>query len=147
MSREKWIIVDVDGTLADTEHRVHFLHESPRNWEGWHGAAEDDKPIRATVDLVYTLQQCGYYIAIMTGRSNEFRKDTQEWLADHGIYADCLCMRDVGDRRKDSVIKKEWFADSYFADNIEFVLEDRTRVVEMWRSLGLTVFQVAEGNF
>ncbi|MDJ0647343.1 MAG: hypothetical protein QNJ60_01435 [Xenococcaceae cyanobacterium MO_188.B19] len=28
-----------------------------------------------------------------------------------------------------------------------FILDDRQQVVDMWRSLGLTVFQVAEGDF
>ena len=31
--------------------------------------------------------------------------------------------------------------------NVKFVLDDRNRVVEMWRSLGLTCLQVADGDF
>lgn len=31
--------------------------------------------------------------------------------------------------------------------SVTAVLDDRARVVAMWRALGLTVLQVAEGNF
>jgi hypothetical protein len=57
-------------------------------------------------------------------------------------------MRETGDRRKDSIIKKEIF-DRHIRDvyNIEFVLDDRNQVVELWRSLGLTCLQVADGDF
>ena len=32
-------------------------------------------------------------------------------------------------------------------NDIFLVVDDRDRVVKLWRSLGLTTFQVAEGNF
>jgi hypothetical protein len=54
----------------------------------------------------------------------------------------------AADMRKDSVVKQELFErfvrDKY---NISFILDDRQQVVDMWRGLGLTVFQVAEGDF
>jgi hypothetical protein len=57
-------------------------------------------------------------------------------------------MHAAADMRKDSVVKQELFErfvrDKY---NISFILDDRQQVVDMWRGLGLTVFQVAEGDF
>jgi hypothetical protein len=32
-------------------------------------------------------------------------------------------------------------------DDVFLVVDDRNKVVDMWRTLGLTVFQVAEGDF
>lgn len=57
-------------------------------------------------------------------------------------------MRPEGDIRKDSIVKRELF-EKYVRPyyNIEFVLDDRNQVVEMWRSLGLKCLQVAEGDF
>lgn len=57
-------------------------------------------------------------------------------------------MRPEGDIRKDSIVKREIF-ENYIRDyyNIQFVLDDRNQVVEMWRSLGLKCLQVAEGDF
>ena len=57
-------------------------------------------------------------------------------------------MRPAGDRRRDSIVKAELFdrkvRDEY---RVLVVLDDRKQVVDMWRSLGLTCLQVAEGDF
>jgi hypothetical protein len=57
-------------------------------------------------------------------------------------------MRDIYDSRRDSVVKREIFErevrDRY---HVVGVFDDRMQVVKMWRELGLTVFQVAEGDF
>jgi len=59
-----------------------------------------------------------------------------------------LHMRVTGDQRRHAVVKAEIFEreirDRY---RIVGVFDDRDQVVRMWRRLGLTVFQVAEGNF
>lgn len=59
-----------------------------------------------------------------------------------------LHMRPAGDRRRDSIVKAELF-DRHVRDQyrVLVVLDDRKQVVEMWRSLGLTCLQVAEGDF
>jgi hypothetical protein len=57
-------------------------------------------------------------------------------------------MRAEGDTRKDSIIKEEIYrAEIENKYNVLFVLDDRNQVVELWRRLGLTCLQVAEGNF
>jgi hypothetical protein len=58
-------------------------------------------------------------------------------------------MRPAKDYRRDAIIKKEIFdrevAGKYY---IEFVLDDRDQVVEMWRKeRKLTCFQVNYGAF
>lgn len=58
-------------------------------------------------------------------------------------------MRAAGDYRKDAVIKKEMFdtqiEGKYF---VEFVLDDRNQVVDLWRKdLNLPCFQVYYGDF
>ena len=71
------------------------------------------------------------------------------WLDRHvGVPYDGLHMRVTGDQRKDSVVKAEIF-DREIRDryHVVGVFDDRAQVVRMWRSLGLTVFQVAEGDF
>jgi hypothetical protein len=67
----------------------------------------------------------------------------------HQIPFDELLMRKTGDNRKDSIIKKEIFMEhvqnKYF---IEFILDDRNQVVDMWRNdLQLPCFQVYYGDF
>ena len=58
-------------------------------------------------------------------------------------------MRLTGDFRKDSIVKREIYEthvqDNYF---IEFVIDDRQQVVDMWRNeCKLPCLQVAPGNF
>jgi hypothetical protein len=86
---------------------------------------------------------------LMSGREDKFRVQTDRWLTKNGIYYDELYMRTTKDMRGDQIIKRELF-DVYVKDkyNILFVLDDRDKVVRMWRhDLNLVVFQVAEGNF
>ena len=84
----------------------------------------------------------------MSGRPDNYREATEKWLADNHIVYEHLYMRAAGDNREDSIVKCELFH-KYVqpAYNISVVLDDRNRVVAMWRKLGLTVLQVAEGGF
>ena len=84
----------------------------------------------------------------MSGRFEKNRPETTRWLASHKINYIALFMRADGDMRKDNVVKREFF-DGYIRGkyNVAFILDDRNQVVELWRSLGLTCLQVADGNF
>ncbi|MFN8577784.1 MAG: hypothetical protein U0354_13080 [Candidatus Sericytochromatia bacterium] len=59
-----------------------------------------------------------------------------------------LLWREIPDMRKDSIVKKKFLLthikDKYY---IEFILDDRIQVVDMWRELGLTCLQVDYGDF
>lgn len=114
----------------------------------WKRVGEDD------VDDVIADIVCGLYyydaykIIVMSGRDSACRAETEEWLEKHNIAHDELFMRAEGDMRKDNIVKAELF-DEHVRDNfdVKFVLDDRDQVVRMWRQMGLTCLQVAEGNF
>ena len=91
----------------------------------------------------------GNAIVFCSGRTDDCRAATEVWLAEHvGVPYEALHMRATGDQRRDSIVKAEIFdrevRDKY---HVVGVFDDRAQVVRMWRALGLTVFQVAEGNF
>ena len=91
----------------------------------------------------------GYKVILLSGREQLYREPTERFLLKHQIAYDLLLMRTTNDYRKDNVIKKELFqqeiAGKYF---IEFLLDDRNQVVEMWRKdLHLPCFQVNYGDF
>lgn len=133
----KAIIVDIDGTLA------HMKDRSPFDWQRV-GEDECDDIIKGIVNAYDNL---GTTI-IMSGRDGSCRDITIKWLEDNNIKYDLLLMRAEGDFRKDSIVKKELFdnniKDKYF---IEYVLDDRNQVVDMWRDMGLKCLQVQPGNF
>ena len=47
----------------------------------------------------------------------------------------------------DEVLKKDMLDKYLDINDIFMVVDDRQKVVDMWRSLGLICLQVAEGNF
>jgi len=47
----------------------------------------------------------------------------------------------------DNTLKKQFLNEHFDINDVFLVVDDRQQVVDMWRSLGLTVFQVAKGDF
>lgn len=132
------IICDIDGTLA------HMTNRGPFEWDKV-GDDECDDVIR---DMLALHADRVREIIMLSGREDVCREATAAWLRKHDVAFDQLLMRQAGDHRKDSIIKKEIFdtmIDGKF--DVRFVLDDRNQVVEMWRAEGLKCLQVEEGNF
>ncbi|MGW0431164.1 phosphatase domain-containing protein [Micromonospora sp. NPDC003197] len=133
------VLVDIDGTVALMSGR------SPYDMT----RVGEDRPNHAVIAAVRAMHAAGYGVVFCSGRDASCREVTETWLAEHvGVPYLALHMRAVGDSRKDSVVKKEIFEreirDRY---RVVGVFDDRMQVVRMWRDLGLTVFQVADGDF
>lgn len=141
-------IVDIDGTVANTEQRIHYITNGHKDWAAWHANAHKDEPIKQMVELLDMAVDTDIKIVLCTGRDEKCRQDTIDWFDNNDIPFDALYMRKAGDRRDDDVVKYELLqqirADGY--DPI-LVFDDRDRVVKMWRSQGLRCFQVQEGDF
>lgn len=135
----KAIICDIDGTLALNTGR------SPYDPTLYH-TDTPNLPAIAVIRIFHDIKL--WQIVYVSGRDDTYYKVTRDWLVDHNCPPGPLHMRTAGDKREDSIIKSELF-DRHVRDryNVQFVLDDRDRVVKMWRSMGLAVFQVNEGNF
>lgn len=137
-------LVDIDGTM--TRHPGGKPVTRPLDCDDLH----EDQSNEPVIRLLEALDHTGLFQFIfITARPEEWREATEKWLARHvGVEWGRLFMRDVGDGRPDTVIKLEIF-DREIREryNVVGVFEDSDRVASMWRSLGLTVFQVAEGDF
>lgn len=143
----KIVLCDLDGTLSDTEHRVHYVRGKKRDYESFFAASKDDEPIEAVIELVRSLAQAGHEIHIVSGRRDDTRDSTIEWLERHGVPHQRMLLRPYSDRTPDHILKRRWFEADYRVDDILLALEDRARVVAMYRELGVTCLQVAEGDF
>lgn len=146
---KKTIFFDIDGTLADIEHRRKYLNQNRPDWRRFNAAMGDDKPNNDVVNLYHSLLKSGDYdIIIVTGRSEKFRPVTETWFAWHEIPFSRILMRADGDNRPDHIIKEE-ILDALIAEGreIAFTVDDRNQVVDMWRRRGITCFQCAPGNF
>jgi hypothetical protein len=140
------VIFDIDGTLADVSERIHHLKKKPKNWKAFFGGMAQDKAIHSMVRLCNVLHDSGIQIILCSGRSEEHRDETVKWLAEQGVNYHDLLLRKDHDRRSDTLVKREMLA-VIDKSKVLFVVEDRSRVVEMWRSEGLVCLQCAPGEF
>jgi hypothetical protein len=136
-------IFDIDGTLAHMDDR-----RTPFEWDKVH-LDRLDTVIARFVRMHYYVQDT---ILMVSGRDGVCYEATRNWLDHHELHRNELFMRKAGDFRDDTIIKKEiWenrIVPAYSPDPASTIIyDDRDKVVAMWRSLGLKVFQVAPGNF
>ena len=144
-------IFDIDGTLCDISHRLHFIESEPKDWRAFYAACTADRPIVEVIQVALALQS-NHNIKLITGRSDEIREQTARFVHGQRIFFSDLLMRKAGDHREDAVVKSELLDEllargRYSMDAIGGVFEDRKSVCEMWRKRGLRVFQVADGDF
>lgn len=143
--KPKAFLFDLDGTIAHMKD-----YRSPYDWQKV-GLDDLDEVIS---EIILMLNEGAAALGdnmvpiAMSGRDESCRAATEAWLAKHCIPYDHLFMRPEGDMRKDNIIKHELF-NEHVRDNfdVKFVLDDRNQVVEMWRKMGITCLQVAEGDF
>ena len=148
MSKKPAVIFDIDGTLADAEHRRHFVQQTPKDWKSFFAAQHLDKAKPNVRWLLHKMQEIDVPILIVTGRDEEYRELTLRWLTMGNIEPDRFWMRPRGDRRQDFEVKEEIYRKYIEPEfNIMLVIDDRDSVVAMWRRLGLECWQVAAGDF
>lgn len=155
----KIVISDLDGTIADIEHRRHWLgpfeHEGMSTDERWRRFFADcvhDQPNEPVIEVLRGLDAAGYKVVIFSGRSDEVRAETEAWLSEHlrtnygGLLYSEIRMRAAGDFTPDEALKEQWISE-YDPMEILCIFDDRQKVVDMWRAKGFTCFQVAPGDF
>ena len=138
-----FVVFDLDGTLALTEHCTHFLNRPGREKTG----AGSTRPAIETSPAIRTLlalDAAGAEVEIWSGRLDEVKDKTAAWLAEHGLDRIPIRTRAAGDHRSDTVLKAEWLDEGRKPD---LIFEDRASVVAMWRARGIVVCQVAPGDF
>lgn len=140
-----FVVFDLDGTLALTDHRAHFLEREQKDWRGFYAACDADTPCAPVIDTLLAFWDAGHSVEIWSGRSAEVRDKTHEWLRANGLGFVEIRMRPEGDHRPDTVLKAEWLAAS--EQKPDLVFEDRASMVAMWRSHDIVCAQVAPGEF
>lgn len=141
------VIFDIDGTLADCTHRRHYVVSHPKNWKAFFATVEHDTLIKPVAQLLRALLSSGHKVICCSGRPEDIRNATEQWLYSHGLFPHRLYMRKTDDYRPDDIIKAELLEDIR-ADGFNPILavEDRSRIVKVWRYHGLTCLQCAEGD-
>ena len=134
------ILVDMDGTLCIREG---FSNRDPYDWS----RANEDGACPVVSDIVHRFS-ADHTIIILTARPKSAELICRSWLKTNRVPFDHIFTRQDKDFREDSIVKEEIY-NQYIKDfwKVNFVLDDRQRVVDMWRSLGLKTLQVDTGDF
>ncbi len=165
------IIFDLDGTLANCEHRRHFVdgNKSPilkigeefdkkdlwkPDWKSFNKLCDQDKPIRPVMNVFKNIFESRQdKIMIWTSRCESVREKTLDWLiANLQIYGlhketldEILTMRSIGDLCSSSDLKKGWFeGNSGVGGYIECVYESDKECSKMWNENGIFVFDCCQ---
>mgnify|MGYP003148702778 CR=1 FL=1 len=147
------IIFDLDGTLALIDKRRDIATKSngKLDWDKFFDPSNIklDVPNPPVVKMAQVFAEDGYNIVIFSGRSDRTKYSTRIWLTNNRIPFQKLVMRDSATNHfvPDDILKKDMLDKHVDIDDVFLVVDDRDKVVKMWRSLGLSVFQVAEGDF
>ncbi|MGW6817679.1 phosphatase domain-containing protein [Streptomyces sp. NPDC055005] len=137
-NRHPLAVFDIDNTLADTDHRQHFLERRPRDWAGFFGAAPADPPLARGVALaVESAVDCE--VVYLTGRPERCRADTVEWLDRHGLPEGRLWMRGNQDRRPARTTKLEVLRRLGRGRDVRMLVDDDELVCQAARAAGFRV--------
>lgn len=164
-------IFDLDGTMALIEHRRHLV-EAPMiadrerggmervdpkfkpDFVAFEDACHMDQPNVPVIRTFIQLYTIGAEVMINSGRSERVREKSVLWLSRHtGIVTHMvngfLKMRPIGDSTPDEQLKRKWLhtMDKGQRARLTACFEDRKKVADMYRAEGVTVFQVAPGEF
>lgn len=144
----KSIIVDLDGTLTNVDHRVHHVRLEPKNWIAFNDLMIHDPIHFWCFELICAMKDRGYNIIFVTGRGEDYRTHTETWLSKHKVPYDQLYMRKLNDYREDNDVKEEIYKNNIKGKTqVLFVVDDRKSVVERWRKLDLVCLQCDWGDF
>ena len=152
--KKEVVIFDLDGTLALIDDRRDLARDDKGklDWRVFHSPdnIKLDKPNWPVIECARNFKKAGYVIFIFSGRSDATEARTQEWLSKFQIPYDKLVMRphETLNFIPDEKLKMQMLDESLATvEDIFCVFDDRQKVVDMWRSLGLTCLQVAPGDF
>ncbi|MGW7514078.1 phosphatase domain-containing protein [Streptomyces sp. NPDC054796] len=133
-------VFDLDGTLSDTRHRLHFVKGPKRDWNAFFRAALDDAPLPAGIALAQEwARECD--LGYVTGRPERCRRDTVRWLEAQGLPTGELWMRDNADRRPARVAKPALLRRLAAERTVAVVVDDDVRVCEAYRAEGFHVIE------
>ncbi len=143
----KAYVFDLDGTLANLDHRLHLIKCETPDWDGFFAAVSDDGVYDHIAGVARALAT-KHAVVLVSGRSDQCRHATERWLAKNNIPYIFLYMRTAGDHRPDYKVKRDLLT-ALLEDGYEpiMALDDRDQAVEMWRDAGVPCAQVAVGNF
>jgi hypothetical protein len=140
----RYIVCDLDGTLCNLCHRLYLIRCPKPDWNTFFKkAAEDDVNdwCRKIINAFHGRKEIK--VLLVSGRTKSSERLTRKWLKENDVRYDKLfLLRPDGDSTPDEDLKRKWLLE-FGKQKIMFVIDDRTKVVQMWRDEGLVCLQCA----
>ena len=137
---KKIILCDIDGTIANNDHRQHFL-QGKKDWDGFFSELINDEPIVRIIKKINAYHDAGKNIIFLTGRPERFRYSTTLWLKENFEFEFKLLMRKDSDYRNKLEVKEEIFNENFSSNDIECIFDNDKDLIKMWNEKGIkTVF-------
>jgi hypothetical protein len=146
--RKDIVIVDLDGTLCDHSHRLHLALAG--QWNEYHALCVDDK-INEDVSWFLSMLKPDCFVIVLSGREESVKDQTIQWLVKHDVarFIDEILLRPIGDYTPDIILKPAMMDDYFNGLNwhsrVLVALDDRDKMIECWRLLGIPAWQVRQG--
>lgn len=125
------VIFDIDGTVADCEHRRHHIATPPKKWKAYFAEMLHDTPMLPQIKLAHAFSDCDYEIVYLTGRPERYREDTLAWMQQHKLPQGKLYMRQESDKSPAPDFKRRVIQHEIGFDKIRLVVDDDPRVLGM----------------
>ena len=140
------VVCDIDGTVADCEHRKHYLDGEKKDWGGFFSEMSKDEPrFEVYQEAMDTAVANNGELIFVSARPDNYRAVTEAWLKYYGMDHLHLIMRPAGTKAPDTEVKQK-ILDKYLKHyNIVKVFDDRPCVIRMWQENGLDVVDVGPG--
>lgn len=137
--KRKAIIVDIDGTLANSDHREYILEHGNR--DGYFDAADGDTVNDWCADLIDQYRG-SHAIILLTGRPEKIRDLTTFWLNDYDIPYDMLIMRGENDREQGHIYKDKIYQ-NYLRHryDVRLIIDNDPKIIEKFRSMGIPALE------
>lgn len=142
---KKCVIWDLDGVLANSNHRLHYIVSDRSNpdWDSFHKEATKDTILTPGYELFLALDSRDLRQFICTARPESNRKLTEQWLDKYGLLSrtSILFMRENNDHRPGVDVKRDMLrtilATGY---DVLMAFEDHPDIVQMYRDHGVCCF-------
>ena len=141
------VIIDVDGVIADGEHRQHFLAGSRKDWGGFFAASPDDPPLLPGITLLDLLDD-DTTIVLLTARPETIHDETVAWLDECDVRWDLLIMRSRRDHGHSPDIKRLAVHELRAAGfEVVLALDDDQRNIAMFESEDIPALYIHSGYY
>lgn len=138
---KKIILCDIDGTIANNDHRQHFL-EGKKDWDGFFSELIKDEPIFPIINKVIEEHEAGKDIIFLTGRPERYRYSTLLWLKEYFQFEFKLLMRMDNDQRNKLIVKTEIFKNHIDISLVDYIIDNDQDLIDMWCERGIKTVKV-----